>query len=87
LQNFTEFKIPAQSRHSAGAEGTSGALIKSTRSRVLTRHTMDRSPDLKQTAIRETNFMFWLSIDFRYRVRMAPPRIGWRGRPARERGL
>jgi hypothetical protein len=22
-----------------------------------------------------------------YRIRKAPPRIGWRGRPARERGL
>jgi hypothetical protein len=29
-----------------------------------------------------------LRIDFPFiRIRKAPPRIGWRGRPARERGL
>ena len=29
-----------------------------------------------------------ISIDFPFiRIRQAPPRIGWRGRPARERGL
>jgi len=46
---------------------------------------MERTPTLEHELLsRMKNFL--VSIDFVYRIRKAPPRIGWRGRPTRERG-
>jgi len=54
--------------------------------RVATEHTMERTPSLKRTALREWKNLSQYRFSV-YRIRKAPPRIGWRRRPARERGL
>jgi hypothetical protein len=50
---------------------------------------MEQTPTLETNCyLRMKPLILKLRIDFPfYRIRKAPPRIGWRGRPARERGL
>ena len=54
--------------------------------RVATEHTMERTPDSQTNYYSRMKKLsqFRFSV---YRIRMAPPRNGWRRRPARERGL
>ena len=61
--------------------------IGTTQLRATTGHTMVRTPTLQRNCYSRMKSIFLTQYFPFYRIRQAPPRIGWRGRPARERGL
>ena len=92
LQNFTESQrfaslaFPLAARTKAPPRTL---VIGSAQLRVATgtHWTLEQTPTLKQTAFANENLLFKRYRFSVYRIRKAPPRNGWRGRPARERGL
>ena len=89
VQNFTDPKGPASRRIPPfQARLRPSHKIGSTQLRVATGHTVERTPTLQTNCYSRIKPCYFLT-QYRfsvYRIRQAPPRIGWRGRPARERG-
>jgi len=88
LKNSTEFSNARYRRAIASARrpNASAHAFELVHLRFATGRTLERTPNfLKRTALAKRIFLF------QYRVSVfgsvAPPRNGWRGRPARERGL